>query len=99
MVGSENDRDRRRIARGGQHRADHDGHRRIAPQRLEHDVAFDAAFAHLLGGDEAEIGVGDDDRAVELGVVAQALQHLRKRRALIDQRHELLGHALARHRP
>ena len=44
---------------------DRDRRAGIAPRRLEHDVGLDAELAQLLGHDEAEIRIGDDDRPRE----------------------------------
>jgi hypothetical protein len=98
VIGGKHDHGRRRIARAGQHRGDADRHGGIAAYRLEHDVALDGASAHLLRDDETKIRIGDDDRPVEYRLVTDTAEHLLKRRALPDQRHELLGHA-SRARP
>jgi hypothetical protein len=99
VIGGKHDHGRRRIARGGEHRGDADRHGGIAAYRFEHDVTLDGASAHLLGDDETKIRIGDDDRPVEYRLVTDTAEHLLKRRALPDQQHELLGHALARDRP
>jgi len=67
--------------------------------RLEHDVGLDAALAQLLGHDEAEVAIGDDDRSREQVGMRNARKHLLERRPLPDERNELFGHALARNRP
>jgi hypothetical protein len=99
VVGREHEHHRLRIALGGQHRGNRDGGTRVPTHRLEHDIGLDAAFAQLLRHHKAEIRIGDDDRAREQLGVLNAGKHLLEGRVLPDQRHELLRHALARHRP
>src|SRR5262245_43519504 len=61
---------------------------------LEHYVGLDPALTQLLGDDETEVGVGNDNRTGKrLGVVG-APQHLLERRCGTDDRDELLWHAL-----
>ena len=62
VVGRQHQHDRVRRAASRQHGGDRHGGAGIAPHRLEHDVRLDAALAQLLGDDEAEVGIGDDDR-------------------------------------
>ena len=69
---------------------------RVAARGLEHDVGLDPAFTQLLGHHEAEIGAGDDDRAREQVGSGDSLKELLEGRCLANERHELLGHALAR---
>ena len=62
VVGGQHEHERLGITFGCKHGGDRDGGPRIAPHRLEHDIGLDAQLAQLLGDDEAEFGVGDDDR-------------------------------------
>ena len=77
------------------------GHRRarIAARRLDQDVDLDADFLGLLLDHEAVGIVGGDHRLGEQAAVGHALQGLLEGRLLAEQRHELLGHALARQGP
>ena len=99
MIGGQHQHDGVRIAPGGEHGGNRDRGAGVATHRLQHDVGFDAALAQLLGDHEAEIGVGDDDRPCEQLRITDAREHLLEGRGRSDQPHELLGHALARHRP
>jgi hypothetical protein len=58
-----------------------------------------AAMPQLLRHHEAELGVGDDDRAREQLGIRNAREHLLEGRSRSDQRDELLRHAFARDRP
>jgi hypothetical protein len=99
VVGGQHQRQGVGAALESEHGSDCDRRAGVAPHRLEHDVGLDAALAQLLGHHEAEIGAGDDDRAGEQRGVGNPRQHLLKGRLRPDQGDELLGHALARHRP
>ena len=68
-------------------------------ERLQDDVRLDATLAQLLGDHEAEIAIGDHDRACEQLAVQNPRKHLLKRGLLADEAHELLRHALSRDRP
>ncbi len=65
VIGGEHQRNSSRIALGGKRRRNGDRQGRIAAHRLEHDVGLNTAFAELLSDDEAEIGIGDDNRAAK----------------------------------
>ena len=54
-----------RIAFACERGGDRDRGTGIAAHRLEHDIGLDAALAQLLGNDEAEIRIGDDNRTRE----------------------------------
>jgi hypothetical protein len=99
VVGRQHQHQGTAIAFGREHGGDRDRGTGIAAQRFEHDVRLDAALAQLLRHHEAEVGIGDDDRAREQGGIRNARKHLLERRPLSDQGDELLGHALARDRP
>ncbi len=99
VIGREHQHEGVAVALGREHGGDRDRGAGIAAHRLQHDVGLDAALAQLLGHDEAEVGIGDDDRTREQIGVGDALKHLLEHRSLADQRHELLRHALARDRP
>jgi hypothetical protein len=99
VVGGEHQHDCVRIAPRSQRGRDRDRRTGIAPRGLQHDVSLDADLAQLLRDDEAEVAIGDDDRAVEQVRIADAGKRLLECRAVADQRHELLGHRLARYRP
>jgi hypothetical protein len=71
----------------------------IAALRLQDDGGLDAAGARLLGDDEAELGIGDDHRGGEQARAGDAVEYLLEGRRRADQRHELLRHLFARHRP
>ncbi len=99
VVGREHQHQRLTITLGGEQGRDRNCGTRIAAHRLQHDISIDAAFAQLLGDDEAEVAMGDDDRSPEQLRIRDAREHLLKRRALSDQGDELLWPALARNRP
>ena len=80
VVGREHEHEGIAVARGREHGGDRDRGAGIAAHRLEHDVGLDAALAQLLGHDEAEIRIGDDDRPREQVGVRNALEHLLERR-------------------
>jgi hypothetical protein len=71
----------------------------MAAHRLQDDVRLDATLAQLLGDHEAEIAIGDHDRACEKLAVRNPRKHLLKRRLVADEAYELLRHALARDWP
>ena len=99
MVGGQHQHECVAIAFGREHRRDRNRGTGIAAHRLEHDVGFDAVLAQLLGHDEAEVGIGDDDRPGEQARHPNARKHLLEGRSFPDKRNELLRHALARDRP
>jgi hypothetical protein len=99
VVGRQHEHQSVAVPLGREHGRDRDRWAGIATHRLQHDVGRDAALAQLLGHHEAKVGIGDDDGAREQIGVGDALQHLLEHRSLADERDELLGHALARHRP
>ncbi len=81
----------------GRHRHGRGG---IAPLRLQDDVGGHAGARELLGDDEAGIGRGHHDGPEEGGRVGDALGGLLERRGgRVEERGELLRHALARQGP
>ncbi len=72
---------------------------RIAARRLDQDIDLHADLLGLLLGHETIGVVGGDHRPAEQATVGDPLQRLLEGRLLAQQRHELLGHALARQRP
>jgi hypothetical protein len=99
VVGRDHEEDRPGIGLDGELGRRGDGSGRVASLRLQNDGRVDAARARLLGDDEAELGVGDDHRRREQAFAGHAIEHLLEGRGGADQRHELLRHLLARHRP
>jgi hypothetical protein len=99
VVGREHQHGRIAIAFGRKYCGNRNRGTGIAAHGLEHDVGFDATLTQLLRHDEAEVRVGDDDRAAEQLRIGNAAKHLLESRAFADERHELLGHAFARERP
>ena len=99
MVGGQYGNHRRRAAPRRHLRRHRNGRAAVAAHGLEHNFAPDTHLLHLLAHPEAVIMVGDDQRRVKLGIVAQYGEQRLKGRALANQRDELLGQALARFRP
>ena len=100
MVGRHDEEDRPRVALQRREGGDGDGGRGVAPERLEDDgSARDAEGAHLLGDDEAMLLVGDDDRRLEQGLVADPQGRLLQHGLRSDQGQELLRIGLPRQGP
>ena len=83
VIGRQHQHEGIAVAFGREHGGDRDGGTGIAAHGLEHDVGLDAALAQLLGHHEAEVGVGDDDRAREQVRVGNARKHLLERRCQV----------------
>ena len=72
----------------------------VAADRLEHDArAVDPGGAELLGDQEAVLGVAHHDRVGEAGAPAAQRGFHDHGAVMVEQAPELLGEALARHRP
>ena len=99
MVGGEHSDNRLRIVgrRPGGRCADGGG--AVAPVRLEQDHRLGANLPQLLGDPKAIVEIGDDDRRIKHGGVADHADDQLKGRTLADQGNELLGQALPRFRP
>ncbi len=76
------------------------GGSRVARHRLQKDARqCQVEFAGLLGDEEAEFLVGDDDRRFIEGLVGDAQQRVLEQRGVTDEADELLGGGGARQRP
>ena len=71
----------------------------IAPDRLEHDIGFDADGGELFGHQEPVLIIGHDDRAAKQRRIGDPANGILKRRVRTKQRQELLRPAFARRRP
>ncbi len=99
VIGREREHDGFGIALPRDHGSGGDGRRGIPALGLEHHGCFLAEFLRLAAGKEPEIADRHDDRGREQFWIGEPQQRLLERRAVAHDRHELLGHAVPRHRP
>ena len=98
MVGGQHDHARARMARFNEGGCGGDGRSGIATGGFEQQRALHAHLHQLAGDEEAEIGMGDDDRLGKHRPL-HPRQRLLEHRFFAEQRDELLGEGFARGRP